>query len=97
MQIPEDFKRFTRCFWQGSDREATNLKEWIANALRLSTTAQQAVIKSFLDQLLSSNVDGKELQRVWASGGSSYGIDDNDQLQAFLVMVRDTIGGSSKG
>lgn len=91
MEIPQEFKAFTRFFWQGSDEEVSEEKEWIANALRLTNTQQRAVVKRFLDELLTSNADGKELQRIWASGAPSYDIPNDAELRYFLTLVRDMI------
>jgi hypothetical protein len=90
MQVPAEFKRFTRCFWQGSDLEAADEKNWIARALNLNTPEQKAVIKRFLDELLNSDADVQELQRVWNSGSPPYGMHD-DHVRSFLSLVRDTI------
>ena len=90
MLISEEFKRFTRCFLQGSDREAADEKDWIARALKLNTPAQRVVIKHFLVALLSSEADVAELQRVWNSGSPNYGVRD-DHMRNFLEMVRDQL------
>ena len=91
LDVPHEFERFTRTFWQGSHEEATDESEWIGNALRLSTSSQRAVIKRFLEDLLSSDADGETLQRVWRSGSPSYGFKDDVQLRSFLTLVRDLI------
>ena len=88
MQVPDEFKRFTRCFWQGSHLEAGDQKDWIARALKLSSSEQRKVIKRFLDELLASDAEVKELQSVWNSGSPSYGLRD-DNVRAFLGDVRD--------
>ena len=90
MQIPEEFKRFTRCFWQGSHLEASDEKDWIDRALKLSTTEQREVIKSFLEELLANGADVEELQRVWNSGSPSYGLQD-DHVRNFFQMIRDQL------
>ena len=91
MNTPEEFKRFVRSFWQGSEDEAASVREWIANALSLSDHRQKAVIANFLDDVLRRDVSGKELQRIWSSGGPSYMLPDDEDLRAFLRQVRDMI------
>ena len=90
MQVPEEFKRLTRCFLQGSDREAANEEEWIARALALNTLEQQAVIRKFLAELLVEQTNSEDLQRAWNSGGSSYGLHAKG-IRRFLEKIRDMI------
>ena len=90
MQIPEEFKRLTRCFWQGSDREAKSRAEWIENAIKLNTAEQQVIIKKFLGDLLNQNLNAQELVGVWNSGGSSYGV-QADAVRKFLEQIKDAI------
>lgn len=89
--VPEEFRRFTRCFLQGSLEEAASVEAWIEFALHFSSAEQQAVIKSFLDDMLARKVDGPELQRIWNAGSPSYGIGDNNELRQFLIRIRDSI------
>jgi hypothetical protein len=86
MQVPEEFKRLTQCFWQGSDREAANEIDWIARALRLNTPQQRGVIKKFLTQLLASNAEVPELQRAWKSGSPGYAIHD-EHIRSFFEQI----------
>jgi hypothetical protein len=90
MEAPEEFKRLAQCFWQGSEREAVNEHDWIARALKLSSPDQQAIIKKFLTELLASDADVNELQRIWRSGGPSYGIRDL-HIKSFLQRIRESI------
>ena len=90
MEVPEEFKRFAQCLWQGSHREAADERHWIARALKLNTPEQRAVIKRFLDELLSTDADVGELQRAWNSGSPNYGVYD-EHVRSFLTLVRDMI------
>lgn len=91
MRVPDEFKHLTQCFWSGSDEEARDVHEWIGNALKLCGVEKHAVIKRFLDDVLSRNLDGAELQRIWNSGGPRYMIGNNEELRQFLGMIRDRI------
>jgi heme oxygenase len=91
VQVPEEFRYFTRCFLQGSLEEAPSIEAWIEFALHLSNAEQQAVIKSFLDDILVRKVDGPQLQRIWDAGAPSYGFDDDNELRQFLTQIRDSI------
>lgn len=90
MDIPDEFKYFTSCFWQGSDREAKNERDWVMRALKLNTQEQQTIIRSFLDSLLSGDATDEELQRIWSAGSPSYGIHLR-HARAFLTLIRDAI------
>ena len=90
MLIPEEFKRFTQSFWQGSEKEASDENDWIARALKLSNPAQQAIIKKYLSDLLSNGADTAELQKAWRSGGPSYGVHDK-HIRALFEKIRDMI------
>lgn len=90
MDVPEEFKRLTQCFWQGSDKEAKDENDWIARALKLSTPSQQAIIKKFLTDLLASGADTAELLRVWGSGGASYGVHER-HVRTLFQKIRDMI------
>ena len=90
MEAPEEFNRLTQCFWQGSDLEAKDESDWIVRSLKLSTPNQRTIIRVFLTELLASNADVAELQRIWRSGGPSYGIRDQ-HIRSFLERIRDSI------
>jgi hypothetical protein len=91
VEIPREFKHFTRCFLQDSISEGDSDREWIAGALELIDAQQRSVVKRFLTELLSGNADGNELQHVWASGSPNYVIPDNEELRLFLTIIRDMI------
>jgi hypothetical protein len=86
MQVPEEFKRFSRCFWQGSHLEVNDERDWIGRALKLSTAEQRKVIKIFIEELLASKAEVRELQQVWNSGSPRYGLDD-DHVRDFFQLI----------
>jgi len=88
MLVPEEFKRLTRCFWQGSDREAKDEDDWIARSLRLCGEPEQVVIKKFLAELLARNPSVAELKEIWRSGSSSYGVYD-EHVRDFFQKIHD--------
>jgi hypothetical protein len=92
MDVPEEFKHLTQCFWQGSDREAEDEDDWIARSLRLCGKNEQVVVKTFLTDLLARNPSVAELKKIWQSGGPSYGIHDEHAL-SFFQKIRDLAKG----
>lgn len=88
--IPEEFKRFTRCFLQGSFDEASGERDWIQRALQLNSADQRAVIRKFLVEMLQKTADVDELQRVWRSGSPSYGLSDG-HIRKFMQEIIELI------
>ena len=89
-EIPEEFRRLTRCFYNGSLEEGPAELDWIERALRLNTTKQLAVVKRFLEEVLKEK-DGKKLQNIWNSGAPIYALANDDELRSFLTAIRDAI------
>ena len=90
MLIPEEFKRFTRRFLQGSDREARDEREWVRNAIAMTPQSDRVLIKKFLVELLNTKVGSKELITIWESGSPSFGVYEN-HIRKFFEDLRDTI------
>jgi len=92
MDVPEEFKRLTQCFWQGSDLEAKDEDDWIARALRLCGKKEQVVIKAFLTDLLDRDPSIEDLKTIWQSGSPSYSAHD-EHVFAFFQKIRDLAQG----
>ena len=90
MVVPKEFIRLKQCFWQGSHEEANDEADWIGRALKLCTPSERAVVKKFVSELLATDPDVEELQRVWRSGGPSYGVHD-EHIHRIFMMLRDAI------
>ncbi|MBS0269999.1 MAG: hypothetical protein JSS54_13615 [Proteobacteria bacterium] len=95
MDVPEEFKRLTQCFWQGSERESKDEDDWIARSLRLCGEREQAIVKAFLADLLARNPSVAELKKIWQSGGPSYGIHDEHAFK-FFEKIRDMAKGRER-
>lgn len=92
MQIPDEFRRFASTFWNGSLDLVNNDEEWIDRILPLSNKDQQAVIKKFIDELLSKPASDAELRQAWGAGVPTYGFRRAEHLRAFLALVSKKIG-----
>ena len=90
MVIPEEFKYFTRCFYNGIFEENYDERKAIQVTLGMQKPQQLIAIKSFLDAALAKS-SGPELQQIWNSGGAIYGIPDDNELRAFLTLIHDMI------
>lgn len=91
MNIPKEFDYLIGCFWNGSHKEAKTLDEWVSNAVGMLNAHEKAVIKPFIEDVLSRNLPDKELTRIWNEGGASYIFPDTNELRQFLTMIRDKL------
>jgi hypothetical protein len=96
MDVPEDFKRLTQCFWQGSELEAKDIDDWISRALRLCGEEDQVVIKAFLADLLARNPSVTELKKIWQSGSPSYSAHD-EHVRDFFQKIHDLANSDAIG
>ena len=88
MHVPEEFDYLIGCFWNGSLERAKSLDEWVSNAVRLLNARQKAIVKPFLDDVLSRNLPDGELQRIWKEGGACYGFPDTNELRLVLRLIQ---------
>jgi hypothetical protein len=84
MDTPKEFDYLIGCFWDGSHAEAKTLDEWVGNAVRLLNPHQKAVVKPFIEDLLTGNLPDKELNRIWVEGGAVYCFPDINELRRVL-------------
>ena len=91
MQVPKEFDYLTQCFWDGSLERARSLDEWVSKAVRLLDARKKAVVKPFIDEVLSGNLPDHELQRIWNEGGARYSFPDTNELRRVLSMIRDKL------
>lgn len=96
MRVPEEFDYLTQCFWDGSHEEAKTLEEWVAKAVGLLNAHQKAVVKPFVDDLLSRDLPDKELHRIWNEGGARYIFPETSELRRVLRAIRDDLSASGR-
>lgn len=94
MIVPDEFTRFASAFYQGSDREAATLQDWIASGLRRLDVKEREVLRKFLADTLNAPVDEAELRRIWDSTSADYYITGHNGMRAFLTMIRDDLNNS---
>ncbi len=92
LHVPEEFRRLTRCFLQGSLDETTDVEKWIDQAVRIVGNEHHNAIKTFLTSVLERGIDGVELQRIWSAGSPAFAIADEKELRWFLTRIRDKLG-----
>lgn len=91
MIVPQEFKRLAERFYQGSDEDVSTPDEWVLQAVRGLNSRQKAVVKSFLDRVLSGSYSGADLQRIWNDTSADYDFRKDDHLRTFLTLIRDMI------
>jgi hypothetical protein len=58
-------------------------------ALEHLNKKQQVVVKKFLEELLTRNPSGAELQQIWHAAGPDYDFPDDEHLRGMLTLIRD--------
>lgn len=91
MRLPQEFKHLAQCFYQGSAKEISSPEEWVALALEHLNKKQRAVVKQFLEELLSRNPSGAELQQIWRDTGPDYDFPNDEHLRGMLTLIHDMI------
>ena len=87
MVIPGEFLKLVGGFWQGSDEEVETLEAWAANGARLLPAKEAPIVRDYLRKLLASNPSNAELIRIWAEGGSSYGLLDHPDTRRLFELL----------
>ncbi len=94
LRVPPEFNRLALAFRFESPEGLKDQRDWIASILRHLDSRSRHVVRQFLADLLSKDIDEKELQKLWNSTGSGYyivGKGGNDGVRCLLTMIRDQI------
>ena len=86
MNVPSEFKRFVRCFLQGSDDETKSEAAWINAAIQLNSKVQLRIVRQFLDDVLGKASDVNELQAIWQSGSPNFHVTDT-HIRTFFEHI----------
>jgi hypothetical protein len=102
MKIPEEFIELCGYIDGLSRVEEDSVSQWVAGAVsqfnHMHPQKEGAdTVRQFLDELLSGNHDGAELQEVWHRTGAGFFIADQRELLQFLALVRDKMDRSQAG
>ena len=87
MVVPVEFKQFTRLFLRGSLEWTKDMDEFIDDAIDLLDAKQKPIVKSYLDEILSSQLDEDDLNAMWMSCSPNYWIKEGE-MREFLMRVR---------
>jgi hypothetical protein len=64
VKTPPEFQKLVSAFYQGSRREVSDNREWIAMALQHLDHGGKLVVKQFLAELLRKEPGEAELQKL---------------------------------
>jgi hypothetical protein len=90
MAVPDGFKNVCREFHQDWNLEYQSIEDAVASALDTLSEKDVAVVKSFLDELLSGRYDTDELQRIWWETPADIYFPE-EGIFRFLRLMRDLI------
>lgn len=86
MSPPIEFRKIVRLFLQGSLESARDMPEFISSAVRLLEPDLKPTVKSFVSDLLASNMSERELHEMWISCSPNYWIDEG-KMRKFLTAI----------
>ena len=73
MEVPRDVQTLVKAFYPGSRDKYATREEWIAGTLQnFFNDQERAVIRRFLDELLSGRHSDEVIQEVWQRQYPSY-------------------------
>lgn len=89
MQIPQEFRYLTTCFYAHDVDTHATVQEWLqATAEGFLSDPQRANVRSFLNELLEGNVTDDDLLGLWAGMDSDLSFANGKGLRAFLEVLK---------
>lgn len=94
MELPEEFIELCGYIDGLSHIKEDTVVQWVAGAVSQfnhahPSEARANAVRQFLDQALSGNRDGAELQKIWHQTGAGFLIADHQELRQFFELIRD--------
>ena len=91
MKTPFEVDQLIGCFYTGSRDGIDALEEWVESVVRFHRSEKQkAVIKPYLDELLSGQYSDVQLEDVWNSASPGYKINRGGH-RTILALIRDAL------
>lgn len=90
MTVPASFYEFVDSLHQDLDADGAEPSRWILLALKSLKKSQRLELKTYLDELVSKEVDRNGLGEIWRNASPNWGVSD-DELPRFFRYVRDNI------
>jgi hypothetical protein len=91
MEIPWAFRQFSGFFYPHGYEEFASEDKWIAHNFNVLPAEERAVLKQFLDELLSGRYSDEDLADIWASTSPVYDFRPCGH-RYFFRKVRDMMG-----
>lgn len=90
-KIPYEVEQLFVAFYPGSDDNTHGFEDWVETVVQFHRgPKQKAIIKSFLDHLLSGEFSDSQLKDVWDSVTPSYNFSEGGH-RVFLALIRDAL------
>lgn len=102
MQIPEEFIELCGYIDGISHVKEDTVVQWVAGAVSQfnhvhPNDARANAVRQFLDEVLSENRDGAELQKIWHQTGAGFLIADHQELRQLFALIRDEMNRKRAG
>jgi hypothetical protein len=91
MEMNAEFKKLTRGFHQNMFRDSASLQDMASEALLSIEPQDVSAVKTYLDELLSGNYSGTQLQDIWRHSLADIYFSDDQVLLEMLRLLRSTI------
>jgi hypothetical protein len=93
MEIPEEFRKLCREFYQGVSELHPTKAKIIDAAIDVLTIEESAATIKYLDKLIASKLSEDELWRLWEQAGSTVRITDGTPGMSakFLQLIKDAL------
>jgi hypothetical protein len=88
MDTPRAFHKFSGFFYPRGYEEFASEDEWIAHNFNVLSAQERAILKQFLDELLSGPYSDADLADIWASTTPTYDFRRGGH-RVFFKKVRD--------
>lgn len=96
MKTPFEVDQLIGCFYAGSKDGIDTLEEWVESVVRFHRSEKQkAIIKPFLDEILSGKYTDEQLKEIWNSAAPSYNFSDGGH-RVFFSLIRDAMDRDSE-
>ena len=95
MELPEEFIELCGYIDGLSHIKEDTVVQWVAGAVSRFNHAHSNdaratnAVRQFLDEVLSGNRDGAELQKIWHQTGAGFLVADHQELRRFFELIRD--------
>jgi len=91
--IPDEFRQFCQVYFHEDVSQTYGSHEAaVADFIRMENRDRQAVVRSYLNELLDSDMDQSDLEEIWLNAGAGiYVFGRPNAMRKFFQMIYDSI------